>query len=107
MNQQTTGVGKSSQPPKRAWVYVAITAILLSMFATTIVLGNVVAGVPRQSDENGWAHLFQLAIAVQLPLFLLFVALADWMQRRRVLLLLIAQIVAVALAFGALAWSGY
>ena len=107
MNQQTTAAGKSSEPPKRAWVYLASTAIGLSIFATAIVLGNVVAGVPRQTDENTWAHLFQLAMAAQLPFLLLFLAGADWKQRRRVLLLLAAQIVAAAIAFGTLAWSGY
>ena len=103
MNQQTTAAG----PPKRAWVYVAATAIVLSTFATAMVLGNVAAGVPRQPDENLWAHLFQLAMIAQPPLLLLFLAIADWTQRRRVLLLLGAQIVAIASAFGALAWSGY
>ena len=107
MNQQTTAAEASSEPPKRAWVYLATTAIGLSLFAIGIVFGNVVAGVPPQTDENAWAHLFQLAMAAQLPTFLLFLALADWTQRRRVLLLLSAQIVAAAIAFGALAWSGY
>jgi cytochrome bd-type quinol oxidase subunit 2 len=107
MSLQTTAAGNSSEPPKRAWIYLATAAIVLSIFATAIVLGNVITGVPRQSDEDGWAHLFQLAIAAQLPLFLLFVALADWTQRRRALLLLAGQIVAAALALGALAWSGY
>jgi hypothetical protein len=103
MYQQTSGAGA----PKRAWVYVAATAIVISAFATAMVLGNVAAGVPREPDENLWAHLFQLAMIAQPPLLLLFLAIADWTQRRRVLLLLGAQIVATASAFGALAWSGY
>ena len=107
MNKQTAATRKPSQPPKRAWVYFASTAIGLSIFATAIVLGNVVAGVPRQTDENAWAHLFQVAMAAQLPLLLLVLAVADWTQRRRVLLLLAAQIAAATIAFGALAWSGY
>jgi hypothetical protein len=107
MNQQTTAAGKPSEPPQRAWLYLAMTTIVLSIFATAIVLGNVLAAVPRQPDENAWAHLFQLAIAAQLPLFLLFLATADWTQRRRFVLLVAALIVAAAIAFGALAWSGY
>jgi hypothetical protein len=86
---------------------VAATAILLSAFAAAVVLGNMAAGVPRQPDENAWAHFFQLAMAAQLPLFVLYMAIADWAQRRRVFLLLAAQIGAVVSAFGALAWSGY
>ena len=107
MNQQTTATGASGEAPRRAWVYLAATAITLSVFATAIVFGNVAVGLPRQVDENSWAHLFQLAMAGQLPLLLLFLALADWTEKRRVLLLLGAQIVAAAFAFGALAWSGY
>lgn len=93
--------------PRRAWVYLAGAAIGLSGFAALIVLGNMAAGVPPQADENAWAHLFQLAMAAQLPLLLLFLTMADWKQRRRVLILLGAQIVAAATAFGALAWGGY
>jgi hypothetical protein len=107
MNQQTTATGGSGEAPRRAWVYLAATAITLSVFAAAIVFGNVATGISRQTDENAWAHLFQLAMAAQLPLLLLFLALADWTQRRRVLLLLGAQMVAGAFAFGALAWSGY
>jgi hypothetical protein len=93
--------------PKRAWVYVGMTAVLLSVSAFTIVVANVAAGTPRQPDENAWAHLFQVAMAAQLPLVLLFLALADWTHRRRVIILLAAQIIATAAAFAALAWSGY
>jgi cytochrome bd-type quinol oxidase subunit 2 len=93
--------------PKRAWVYLATTAIALSLFAIAIVVGNVVAGTPPQADENTWAHLFQLAMAAQLPLLLLFLATADWKQRNLVLFLLCAQLIAAGAAFGALASSGY
>lgn len=92
---------------KRAWVYVAATAILLSLFALTIVVANVAAGKPRQADENAWAHLFQLAMGAQLPLVLLFLALADWRRRQRLVVLLAAQIIAAVAAVGTLAWSGY
>lgn len=94
-------------PPKRAWVYVATIAIALSLFAFVIVLGNVAAEAQREPDENAWAHLFQFAMAAQLPLMLLFLAVADWTQRRRVAVLFGAQIAAAAVAFAALAWSGY
>ena len=93
--------------PKRAWVYLATTAILLSLFAFAIVVGNVAAGAPPGADENAWAHLFQLAMAAQLPLLVLFLVLADWRQGKRAIFLLCAQIVAAGAAFLALAWSGY
>jgi hypothetical protein len=85
----------------------AAAAIALAVFGTAIVLGNMAAGVPRQVDENLSAHLFQLAMAAQPPLLLLFLVFADWSQKQRVALLLGAQIVAAAVALGALAWSGY
>ena len=107
MNQETAEPANPSERPKRAWIYLAMTAIALSLFAVAIVVGNMAAGAPRQADENAWAHLFQLAMAAQLPLLLLFLALADWRQRQRLLVLLGAQIAAAATAFIALAWSGY
>jgi uncharacterized membrane protein SpoIIM required for sporulation len=108
MNQETTGTNHASQGGrKRAWVYLAATAVVLSGFATSIVLGNLAAGVPPQADENASAHLFQLAMAAQPLLLLLFLAFADWTQKKRIALLVGAQIIAAAVAFGALAWSGY
>lgn len=108
MNQQT-GIAceKPSGRPKRAWMYFGASAVVLSSFATAIVIGNVAAGVPRQADEDTWAHLFQLAMVAQVPLLLLFLATADWRQSQRTAILLGAQIIAAAAAFAALAWSGY
>ena len=97
----------SAGPPKRVWIYLGATAIALSAFAAAIVIGNVAAGAPPQADENAWAHLFQLAMAAQIPLVLLVLGLADWRQKQRVLILLGLQIVAAAAAFALLAWSGY
>lgn len=108
MSEQAESAAQlSGGPPRRAWIYLSVSAIGLSLFAAAIVLGNVAAGAPRQADENSWAHLFQLAMAAQIPLILLFLAMADWRQKRRVVILLGLQIVAAAAAFGALAWSGY
>lgn len=108
MISQGTKIAKSPEVrPKRAWVYVAATAIGLSLFAAAIIVGNVAAGAPPEPDENTWAHLFQLAMAAQLPMGVLFLALADWSRRQRVIVLFGAQIVATAMAFAALAWSGY
>jgi cytochrome bd-type quinol oxidase subunit 2 len=92
---------------RRAWIYVGTIAIGLSLFAVAIVVGNVAAGAPPAADENTWAHLFQLAMVAQLPLLLLLLVLADWRQRQRVILFLVAQIAAAAAAILALLWSGY
>ena len=108
MSQETEKVaGMPDGRPKRLWVYAAIAAIALSLFAVAIVVGNVAAGTPQAADENAWAHLFQLAMAAQVPLLLLFLVMADWRQRQRVIVLLAGQIITAAAALGALAWSGY
>ena len=97
----------SSGPHQRTSVFVAYAAIGLSLFATAIVVGNVAAAVPPQPDEDAWAHLFQLAMVAQFPLFLMFIATADWKRCRRALFLLATQLCAAAAAFAALWWSGY
>ena len=108
MNQETVEAAEASNGrPRRAWIYLGATAIVLSLFAVAIVIGNVAVGAPREADENTSAHLLQLAMAAQLPLLLLFLAMADWRQRPRVIVLLGLQIFAATAALGALAWSGY
>lgn len=94
--------------PRRGWIYVGVTGIALSLFAVAIVLGNVAAGAPPEPDENSWAHLFQLAMAAQLPLLLTFMAVADWKHQRRLAIVILGiQLVAAGAAFAALMWSGY
>jgi len=58
MTQQTADPNEArGSARKRAPVYLATTAIVLSGCATAIVLGNMAAGVPRQADEGASAHL--------------------------------------------------
>lgn len=92
--------------PRRS-TYLAGAAIALSLFALVLVLGNVAAGVPPQPDENSSAHLFQLAMAAQVPLLTLFMATADWTRARATIILLAAQLCSAVAAVGALWWSGY
>ena len=84
-----------------------VAPILFSWLALALVLGNVAAGVPPQADEGLSAHLFQMLIAAQLPLVLLFLATSDWTRRTRLLLALTMQALAIAAALGSLAWAGY
>jgi cytochrome bd-type quinol oxidase subunit 2 len=84
-----------------------VVPIFCSLLALGLVLGNVAAGVERQADESTSAHLFQLLIALQLPLVLLFAATADWTRPARPLLALLVQALAGLAALGALAWAGY
>ena len=83
------------------------TPIVCSMIALAIVVGNVVAGVPRQADEGIAAHLFQLLMVAQVPLVVGFAAFTDWSKPSRLIVALTAQVLAFAAALAALAWSGY
>jgi hypothetical protein len=51
--------------------------LLLSGLAFALVIGNVVAGVPPQPDEEATAHTWQLLMAAQFPLIVLFLVTAD------------------------------
>ena len=84
-----------------------VAPVVCSALALALVLGNVAAHVPPQRDEGAAAHAFQLLIAGQLPLVLLFVATADWTRPARPLLAMLVQALAGLSALGALAWSGY
>jgi hypothetical protein len=84
-----------------------IAPIICSLIALALVVGNVAAGTPPQADEGTAAHLFQLLIAVQVPLVILFVVSADWSRPGRVLRVLGLQALAGMAALGSLYWAGY
>ena len=83
-----------------------VAPLVCSALAFAIVMANVIAGVPPQPDENASVHLWQLLMAVQFPLILLFVATADWRSRWTVLLVL-AQVGGIALAALPVWLAGY
>ena len=97
----------SGANPHRLNAALAVAPLDLSLVAMALVLGNVAAGVPRQSDEGSAAHLFQLSIAVQFPLVLLFLLTSRGEKLSRTVAILGVQALAVAAALGSLAWSGY
>jgi hypothetical protein len=99
-------IGNAHPTRRRITRILTVAPILCSLLATAIVLGNVAAGVPPQPDEGAAAHLFQLLIAVQLRLVLLFLATADWARPGWPLLALAVQALAGAAALGALYWGG-
>ena len=63
-----------------------ILPLALSAIAFALVVANIVAGVPPQPDENASAHIWQLLMAAQLPLVVVFLATADWRNWSPVLL---------------------
>ncbi|HEX4737178.1 MAG TPA: hypothetical protein VH331_06430 [Allosphingosinicella sp.] len=82
-----------------------IAPVALSLLAFGLVMIVVTTGWERHlTDEGAAAHLFQLMIAAEVPLFLLFLWTADWRQARTLRGLIFCQAAALALAFGAVAF---
>ena len=104
MAQDIQSTSGNRQPLNRILM---LAPIVCSLLALGLVLGNVVVGTQPQADEGTSAHLFQLLIAAQLPLVLLFAATANWTRPARPLLALFVQALAGLAALGALAWAGY
>lgn len=71
---------------------------LMSLSALALVLGHVVLfGAAREADEGTAAHLFQLLLAAQLPIIVIFAV--TWLPRRpRPAMLVLALQVAGAVA---------
>jgi len=84
-----------------------VLPVMFSIIALGLVLGAVAAGVPPQSDEGTLAHLYQLLMAAQFPLVIVFIATAEWTRPRQAMIVLMVQAIAGAAALAALFWSGY
>jgi hypothetical protein len=86
---------------------IGITLLALIAFADTLV-GLILPAIrlgyipPPPADENAYAHIFQIAIALLLPVGCVFLATADWGKPLRLVQRLIVPGVAVVLAFSIL-----
>lgn len=83
-----------------------VAPLACSAFAFAIVIANVALRVPAQPDEGASAHMWQLLIAVQLPLIAVFVVTADW-HRPKASVLLGAQLLALTAACVPVFLAGY
>jgi hypothetical protein len=83
-----------------------VLPFVLSMLAFGLVMGNILAGVRPQPDESASAHMWQLLMAGQVPLIVLFLATSDWRDRSPALLFG-AQVAAIALACLPVWLAGY
>lgn len=83
-----------------------VAALACSALAFAIVIANIVLRVPPQPDEDASAHMWQLLIAVQLPLIALFLLTGDW-RERSTRLLLAGQMLAIAAACLPVYLAGY
>jgi hypothetical protein len=81
--------------PLRHWS--ALLPLALSITALALVLGHVASGGVREADEGTAAHLWQLFMALQLPLIALFAFI--WLPRSpRSALVVLALLMGVVLA---------
>jgi hypothetical protein len=81
--------------PMKHWS--ALLPLALSVAALALVLGHVASGGVREADEGTAAHLWQLLMALQLPLIALFALI--WLPRSpRSALAVLALLMAVVLA---------
>lgn len=84
---------------------IAILPIAMSLLALLLVLVVVATGWERnERDEGAAAHIFQLLIFLQVPFIVAFLATADWHPRRRVIVPLTLQAIALVAAFGSVAF---
>jgi len=84
----------------------AVLPLVFSLLAFAIVMANILAGVPPQPDEIASAHVWQLLMAAQVPLVLLFLITADWRTRWPALVLAL-QIFGIAIASLPVWLAGY
>ena len=83
----------------------AIAPIVMSLAAFLVVLAAVTTGWGQDTkDEGAAAHVFQLLIALQIPLILAFLLTADWSRLTRLIAVLSLQVAAIALAFAPVAY---
>ncbi len=81
--------------PLKHWS--ALLPLAMSLGGLALVLGHVASGGVREADEGTAAHLWQLFMALQLPLIALFAFI--WLPRSpRSALAVVALLVAVVLA---------
>lgn len=78
--------------------------IILSAMALTLILQGVIQyGGAIPADEGLNAHLFQVLMAIQIPLIALYALTADWSARTRSLRVLGTQLAGWLTALGAVA----
>jgi len=84
--------------------WAAITPLMLSGAAFALVVAALTTGWERGlRDEGAAAHLFQLFIAAQLPLFALFLATADRSRAQAIVKWLALDAAGIALALAPVA----
>lgn len=83
-----------------------ICPLLFSAIAFLLVIANIAARVPPGTDENASAHVFQLLIALEVPVIGVYLLSSDW-RTARPLVLFGLQVLAIAIAFLPVWLAGY
>lgn len=84
-----------------ALVILSLTALLPILIAVAGVIASGQLPLP-ETDEGTGAHIFQLSIAMLVPVGLVFLASADWTRPARIVRSSALPAVAVLLAFALL-----
>jgi len=85
--------------------WTGVLPVAMSLAALAIVLIAVTTGWERYAaDEGTAAHLFQLLIAGEVPLVLLFLLTSERGRMATIIRLAAIQVAAVALALGSVAY---
>jgi len=83
----------------------AVLPPILSAAAVGLILFAMTTGWGQgKGDEGAAAHIFQIMMALQLPVIALFLATADWRVRRPILGAVMVQIAAIGVVFAVGAW---
>jgi len=78
--------------------------VVMSLLAFALVAIALIAGWERhEKDEGAVAHIFQLLVAAQAPIILVFLTTADWREFPRPARILALQLGALALALAPVA----
>ncbi|GER91775.1 hypothetical protein KDW_59370 [Dictyobacter vulcani] len=77
----------------------AFLPVAMSLVALTLVLGNIALfGIARQADEGAAAHIWQLLMALQIPIIAFFAIKHLPRQPKQVSLVLAIQILCALIA---------
>jgi hypothetical protein len=88
--------------PHRLNRITGIALIVLSLIALSPLVFAYLVPQPPQDDEGTLAHIFQIAVVLQLPVLVVFLATADWDHPLRSLRPTAVQFAVMAVAFTAL-----
>lgn len=96
LNMAASQVRSEERQSKRDWQFGALAPIAMSVATLALALGHAAFfGTMREADEGAAAHVWQLLIAGQIPLMLVFAI--KWLPRAPRFAVFVLTLQAVAL----------